>query len=181
MDDVRELTFTKGHGTSNDFIVINDVDGVLELSAADVRFLCDRRRGLGADGVLRVVRTQHMVDYSDMADQAEFFMDYRNADGSLAEMCGNGARVFVRFLDATGLATMSTGTIATRGGLRNVVSNADLTVTIDMGVPAKAESSSPIVVDVGGRYWPATGVLIPNPHAVVFVENLDNQPHRISR
>ena len=85
-----------------------------------MRWLCDRHVGIGGNGVLRVVRTEHVPGFEEFAPVAEFFMDYRNADGSLAEMCGNGARVFVRYLDATGLVTDNDVVIATRGGLRSV-------------------------------------------------------------
>jgi diaminopimelate epimerase len=84
------LRFLKGHGTENDFVLLPDPDGALDLTPALVRRLCDRRGGIGADGVLRVVRAQHVPEAEP---GAEWFMDYRNADGSVAEMCGNGVRV----------------------------------------------------------------------------------------
>src|SRR5829696_8042339 len=93
------IAFTKGHGTGNDFILIPDPDGDLRLSDAQVAVLCDRRFGIGADGILRVVRSTAIAEGADAAASgAEWFMDYRNADGSAAEMCGNGIRVFVRYL-----------------------------------------------------------------------------------
>ena len=92
------MRVVKGHGTENDFILLPDLDGELELDADLVRALCDRHAGLGADGVLRVVRTENVPEFAAFAPDAAFFMDYRNADGSLAEMCGNGIRVFVRYL-----------------------------------------------------------------------------------
>jgi diaminopimelate epimerase len=169
---LNEVPFIKGHGTGNDFVIIPDVDGRLDLSPDQVSWLCDRRRGIGADGVLRVVRTEHVPGFEDFASVAEFFMDYRNADGSVAEMCGNGARVFVRYLDATGLVTDNDVTIATRGGLRSTTINADRTITIDMGIATTPRVRALPHVTVGDRSWPATGVLIPNPHAVVFVDDL---------
>lgn len=87
------MRFLKGHGTGNDFVVVPDHDDALGLTPELVRALCDRRFGIGADGVLRVVRS----------DDDGWFMDYRNSDGSLAEMCGNGARVFARYLAGQGL------------------------------------------------------------------------------
>lgn len=172
MARLNEVPFVKGHGTGNDFVIIPDVDGRLDLSPDQVSWLCDRRRGIGADGVLRVVRTEHVPGFEDFASVAEFFMDYRNADGSVAEMCGNGARVFVRYLDATGLVTDNDVTIATRGGLRSTTINADRTITIDMGIATTPRARALPHVTVGDRSWPATGVLIPNPHAVVFVDDL---------
>ena len=172
MARLNEVPFVKGHGTGNDFVIVPDVDGRLDLTPDQVSWLCDRRRGIGADGVLRVVRTEHVPGFEDFASVAEFFMDYRNADGSVAEMCGNGARVFVRYLDATGLVTDNDVTIATRGGLRSTTINADRTITIDMGIATTPRARALPHVSVGDRMWPATGVLIPNPHAVVFVDDL---------
>src|SRR5688500_5851494 len=97
------MRFTKGHGTANDFVLIPDPDGALDLSDAAVAAGCARRTGIGADGVLRVVSTQHMPGYEHLA--AEWFMDYRNADGGAVEMCGNGVRVFARYLAGRGWAT----------------------------------------------------------------------------
>ena len=100
------LPFAKGHGTQNDFVVLPDLDGELQLTVGQVAALCDRRAGVGGDGVLRVVRTA-ALSASELAaadgakvvgSAAEFFMDYRNADGTVAEMCGNGIRVFLRYL-----------------------------------------------------------------------------------
>jgi diaminopimelate epimerase len=170
---LNEVAFVKGHGTGNDFVVIPDVDGHLDLAADQVRWLCDRHRGIGGDGVLRVVRTEHVLQFAEFAAVAEFFMDYRNADGSLAEMCGNGARVFVRYLDATGLVTDNDVVIATRGGLCSTTINADRSITIDMGMATTPKARAMPIVSVGERSWPATGVLVPNPHAVVFVDDLD--------
>ncbi|HSF26893.1 MAG TPA: diaminopimelate epimerase, partial [Actinomycetes bacterium] len=112
------MVFVKGHGTQNDFLVLPDPDGTLALSARLVSALCDRRRGLGADGVLRVVRVEAAgPDAADAVGAAEWFMDYRNADGSLAEMCGNGVRVYARYLVESGLASGPRLPILTRAGL----------------------------------------------------------------
>ena len=172
MARLNEVPFVKGHGTGNDFVIIPDVDGRLDLTDEQVRWLCDRHRGIGGNGVLRVVRTEHMPEYADVAGVAEYFMDYRNADGTTAEMCGNGARVFVRYLDATGLVTDNDVVIATRGGLRSTTINKDRTITIDMGSATTPRVRALPHVSVGERTWPATGVLVPNPHAVVFVDDL---------
>lgn len=173
MARLNEVPFVKGHGTGNDFVILPDVDGRLDLTEDQVRWLCDRRRGIGGDGVIRVVRTEHVPDMADFARVAEFFMDHRNADGSVAEMCGNGARVFVRYLDATGLITEDEVVIATRGGLRSTTINPDRTITIDMGLATTPRARALPLVTVGAQSWPATGVLVPNPHAVVFVDDLD--------
>jgi diaminopimelate epimerase len=169
---IREVKFVKAHGTGNDFIVIPDEHGALDLTPADVAFLCDRRFGLGADGVIRVVRTQHVASDDNPLRAAEWFMDYRNADGSLAEMCGNGARVFVRYLAVMGLIDASELVIATRGGLREARIHPDRSITIDMGPATTPKARAMPQVSVGAHVWPATGVLVPNPHAVAFVGDL---------
>lgn len=97
------LPFLKGHGTQNDFVIVPDPDGLLDLGAAEVARLCDRRAGIGGDGVLRVVRSARDEAAVALADRAEWFMDYRNSDGSIGEMCGNGVRVFARYLVHAGL------------------------------------------------------------------------------
>ncbi len=176
MARLREVPFVKGHGTANDFVLIPDLDGKLALADSDVRWLCDRHSGLGADGVLRVVRTAVMPGFEDLADKAEFFMDYRNGDGSIAEMCGNGARVFIRYLDAVGLITESPLCIATRAGVLNARIERDedgeIQVTVGMGLPAGAATSAEVHADA--HMWPAIGLHVPNPHAVAFVADLDD-------
>lgn len=174
MATTRELPFVKGHGTGNDFVILPDIEGRLDLTEAQVQWLCDRHRGIGGDGILRVVRTENLPEFAEWADLAEYFMDYRNGDGSIAEMCGNGARVFARYLHASGLVTEPEVVIGTRGGLRTTVLNADGSITVDMGGASSPESMSGAVVAVDGREWQATGVVAPNPHAVLFVEDLDH-------
>ncbi len=164
----------KGHGTGNDFVLVPDLDARVDLSVPQVRWLCDRHAGIGGDGVLRVVRTEHVPEFAELAGLAEYFMDYRNADGSIAEMCGNGIRVFVRYLDAAGLLSSPEVVVATRGGLRSVTLNDDGTITVDMGHATTPRARALPHVEVGDRTWPATGVLVPNPHAVVFVDDLDD-------
>jgi diaminopimelate epimerase len=129
-DGEVQLTFTKGHGTENDFVLVRDLDGDLDLTTEQVRGLADRHAGIGGDGVIRVVRTKASAEVSDQAEVAEWFMDYRNADGSPAEMCGNGVRVFVRYLLREGLVAegVSELTVATRGGPKSV--------RLDDGLPA---------------------------------------------
>lgn len=170
MTRLDEVPFVKGHGTGNDFIVIPDAMGTRDLTPDQVRWLCDRHRGLGADGVLRVVPSSRMEGYTDWSDIAEWFMDYRNADGSVAQMCGNGARVFVRYLFSAGLVTDREITIGTRGGLRTTMLNDDGSITVDMGAAVATSAGGRVVV--GERSWPAMGVAVPNPHAVVVVEDL---------
>ena len=148
------IRFVKGHGTENDFVLLPDAD--VPLTPDLVRALCDRRAGIGADGVLRVERR---------ADG--WFMDYRNADGSVAEMCGNGIRVFARHLIDAGLAEPGTLPILTRAGVRTVQVPARGDVTVEMGVPAALEAS-PTVDGLTG-----TGISMGNPHVVVELPDVD--------
>ena len=114
--------FAKGHGTENDFVILVDRDGANPVTAEQVRWICDRRAGIGGDGLIRVVPTELAADpeVSALAGVARWFMDYRNADGSLAEMCGNGTRVFAAYLRREGLESADEFAIATRAGLRTV-------------------------------------------------------------
>ncbi|WP_431918364.1 diaminopimelate epimerase [Micromonospora wenchangensis] len=158
------MEFTKGHGTGNDFVVLPDPDGTLDLTPGLVAALCDRRRGLGGDGVLRVVRAAKHPDGVALAGEAEWFMDYWNSDGSFAEMCGNGARVFVRYLLATGLATPTGGTlpVATRAGLVRARVDGD-TIAVEMRRPRLYDASRAVL---GGLTLPGTAVDVGNPHLV---------------
>lgn len=168
------VPFVKGHGTGNDFVVIPDLEGRLDLTPAQVRAICNRHKGIGADGVLRVVPAVDDPDGAPYADEARFFMDYRNADGSVAEMCGNGARVFARYLVAAGLAPVGELRFATRGGVRHARVEAQGDVVVAMGTATTPLARALPRVSVGDHSWPATGVLVPNPHAVVFVASLED-------
>ncbi|WP_405094959.1 diaminopimelate epimerase [Micromonospora sp. NBC_01412] len=158
------MEFTKGHGTGNDFVILPDPDGALDLTPGLVAALCDRRRGLGADGVLRVVRAAKHPEGAALAGDAEWFMDYRNADGSVAEMCGNGARVFVRYLLETGLATPSGAAlpVATRAGVVRALVEGD-TVSVEMRRPQLYDVAT---AALGGLTLSGTAVDVGNPHLV---------------
>ncbi|ABW10684.1 Diaminopimelate epimerase [Parafrankia sp. EAN1pec] len=166
----RGVRFVKGHGTGNDFLILPDADGELDLSPELVRALCHRGTGIGADGVLRVVLTAAEPAAGDSA-AARWFMDYRNADGSIAEMCGNGIRVFARYLVDAGYAAPGRLVIATRAGLRAVEVPAGGDVTVEMGPPELA--AGPVPVTVAGREFAAVPVSMGNPHAVCFADDLD--------
>lgn len=165
---MRAVRVLKGHGTGNDFVLLPDLDGQIELTPTMVDALCDRRRGIGGDGVLRIVRCSACDDPA--ATGAEFFMDYRNADGSSAEMCGNGIRVFARFLVEEGLASPEGVDIATRGGVLHVRRLASGEYAVGMGQAHGVDAIASVMV--GNRSYPATGVHVPNPHAVVFVTSV---------
>lgn len=154
--------FTKGHGTQNDFVVLPDPDAALDLTPARVVALCDRRRGLGADGVLRVVRWAKLAgdaSVPDPVDGVEWFMDYRNGDGSVAEMCGNGVRVFARYLHERGWLPGG-GPIGTRAGVRTARTDDEL-VSVDMG-PVRIGPSS--VATAGGARFDGVALDVGNPH-----------------
>jgi len=171
---VSEIPFLKGHGTRNDFIVVPDPDGALSLSASSVAAMCDRRSGIGADGVLRVVRGSAEPSFGAFAPGAEWFMDYRNADGSLSETCGNGLRVFARYLVDSGLAAPGRLSIGTRAGVVHVDVGEVGDVTVDMGLPRVFDTSFALVRGVKHE---GLHVSMGNPHLVcvtdVPVESLD--------
>ncbi|MDQ1249793.1 MAG: Diaminopimelate epimerase [Actinomycetota bacterium] len=175
------MRFTKGHGTGNDFVVIPDPEGALEVTPTLVRALCHRRLGVGGDGVLRVVRTERAAQAPDIDVVAapggpDWFMDYRNADGSLAQMCGNGIRVFARYLVDRGLADPGRQYIGTRGGVRVVDVPEAGDITVDMGAPVLAGFPEAAQVGLAGVRYPARGLGMPNPHAVVMLPTLDGLP-----
>ncbi|MEV6792318.1 diaminopimelate epimerase [Streptomyces sp. NPDC051320] len=164
------IAFLKGHGTENDFVIIPDPDNVIALPATAVAALCDRRAGIGGDGLLHVVRSAAHPDARAMAAEAEWFMDYRNSDGSVAEMCGNGVRVFAGYLQRSGLVADGDLAVATRGGVKKVHLAEEGDITVSMGRAGLPETGVTVTVD--GRSWPARNVDMGNPHAVVFVDDL---------
>lgn len=168
------IEFLKGHGTENDFVLLPDPTGALELTPSRVRALCDRHRGLGADGVLRVVPGALVTDAPPGSSPEDWFMDYRNADGSLAELCGNGVRVFARYLTDAGLVAGPEFLVGSRSGPRQVRSNADGTVSVEMG-RVRCDGTSTVTVE--GVAFTGVAVDVGNPHLVclteVPVEHLD--------
>ena len=167
---VQTLNFAKGHGTHNDFVILTDYDDLIRLDVPTVAWLCDRRGGIGGDGLLRAVRAGLVPEWQ--GDPDLWFMDYRNADGSIAEMCGNGLRVFVRHLDEQGLITTGVPVpVATRAGVRTGQVLPDGVVRISMGAVTLHEEPTWVTHD--GRQWSATVVDVGNPHAVVFLDTLN--------
>lgn len=168
------MRFAKGHGTQNDFVVLPDLDAALALTPDAVATLCDRRRGLGADGVLRVTTAGAAAAAGVFAALPEgvsaqdWYMDYRNADGSVAQMCGNGVRVFAHYLRASGLESRDEFVVGSLAGARPVVvhgfSADDPTraeVTVDMGKANRLGAGSAVV---GGQTFTGLGVDVGNPH-----------------
>lgn len=162
------MRFVKGHGTENDFVILPDEEGRLELPPKTVAALCDRRAGIGGDGVLHVVRTKLSPVVAHQAGDAEWFMDYRNADGSVAEMCGNGVRVFARYLVDSGLAAAGEFGIATRGGVKRVRLAPTGDVTVDMGKPLVLGESRTVV---NGHEYHGLNVSTGNPHLACVIDD----------
>ena len=166
------IAFTKGHGTGNDFVIVPDADGENDLSADQVAALCDRRFGIGADGILRVVRASASPDGATTPD-AEWFMDYRNADGSIAEMCGNGIRVFARYLLDSGLAASEPGAplrIGTRAGTKLVTRDGDV-FEVDLGVWRAVDADVTVRARGLDIPRPGQGIDVGNPHIVVALSS----------
>ena len=165
------MKFAKGHGTQNDFVLLPDPEGRLTLAPAAVAALCDRRRGLGADGVLRVTTAAaaHAAGVFERIPEGvapgDWYMDYRNADGSIAQMCGNGVRVFAHYLRACGLETRDEFVVGSLAGPRPVVLHAwDVTsadVTVEMGKTNQLGTGEAIV---GGRPFAGLAIDVGNPH-----------------
>jgi diaminopimelate epimerase len=163
--------FAKGHGTQNDFVLLPDPDGRLSLTPAAVTALCDRRRGLGADGVLRVTRAEAALaaDVFDRVPEGvapgDWYMDYRNADGSIAQMCGNGVRVFAHYLRACGLESRDEFVVGSLAGPRPVVlhrwDDTTADVTVEMGKTNQLGTGEAIV---GGRPFAGLAIDVGNPH-----------------
>jgi diaminopimelate epimerase len=173
-----DLNFTKGQGTGNDFVLFADPDGELTLSPTQIRAVCDRKFGVGGDGIIRAVRSANLPDGAAALaedDAAEWFMDYWNADGTPSEMCGNGIRVYTRFLIEHGLVELADGdtlAIGTRGGVRDVQRN--LTgFQVDLG-RWKLDGGEPLVrarnLNVAR---PGLGINVGNPHVVVALADED--------
>jgi diaminopimelate epimerase len=174
------VRFAKYHGTGNDFVMVEDLDDERPLDPALIAAICSRGHGVGADGVIRIVRGD-----ASGGPGADFFMDYSNADGEPAEMCGNGIRCLATYVFDRGLTPKTGLEIDTRGGLKRLrldVEDAVVRrVTVDMGAPALERRSIPMTGDpdatfvgqpleVSGRTYRATAVSMGNPHVVLLLE-----------
>jgi diaminopimelate epimerase len=180
------MRFSKYHGTRNDFVLIGDPDGLVELTPDLIVAMCDRRGGVGADGLIRVVTgpaaAARGLAGPEAAD-ADFFMDHHNADGRPAEMCGNGIRCLAKFVFDRGLTSSRRLEVMTRAGLKHLVLAVEdgrvERVTVDMGRPELDVARIPMVGEPGttfvgrpfegdGRTWTATAVSMGNPHLVLM-------------
>lgn len=171
------VRFTKGQGTGNDFVLFSDPDGSFDLTPDRIRALVDRRFGVGGDGVIRAVRSDsHPEGASSLAedDGAEWFMDYHNADGSVAEMCGNGIRVFTKYLLEQGLVTLEPGetlAIGTRAGVRDVQINRS-GFQVDLGRWGLTDEAQVRARNLHAAR-PGLGLTVGNPHVVVALASAD--------
>lgn len=168
---MSKIAFTKGHGTGNDFVLVLDAEGALELTKSQIAKICNRHFGVGADGLIRVVHSVNLPEGKAVLEQepnATWFMDYYNADGTPAEMCGNGIRVFARFLIERGLAKIEGGStlpVGTRDGVKDITKSSN-GFAVDLGRWRLEDES---VVEASGLSVarPAQGINLGNPHAVV--------------
>ena len=175
---MTKVQFTKGQGTGNDFVLVLDESGTLDLTAEQVAKICNRNFGIGADGLIRVVPSALIPEGKASLEEeasATWFMDYRNADGSVAEMCGNGVRVFARFLTEKGLVDLPDGQvlhIGTRAGVRDIQRN-KAGFAVDMG-RWRPETQEFLVkargLDVAR---PGQGINVGNPHVVVALASTE--------
>jgi diaminopimelate epimerase len=171
-----DIRFLKGHGTENDFVLVPDLEGLRDLTAQQVALLADRRAGIGGDGVIRVVPTSLSSEPQVLAQAsgARWFMDYRNADGSIAEMCGNGTRVFASYLRREGLETADEFAIATRAGTKIVRFESPELIAVNLGpwrlaqqAIADEEGFDALVHLQGHEPLSALTLDLGNPHTVV--------------
>jgi len=171
-----ELHFTKGHGTGNDFVLFSDPDGEVDLTPSQIAAIADRHFGVGGDGVIRAVRSKNLPDGGAALaedDAAEWFMDYHNSDGSPSEMCGNGIRVYARYLVENGFVTLEPGetlTVGTRGGVRDLQRNAN-GFQVDLG-RWSLDGGEPLVRAKNLQVArPGLGINVGNPHVVVALSS----------
>lgn len=177
-----QIRFAKYEGIGNDFIIIDNLSGQISLSQEEIARLCNRNFGIGSDGLI-------FVRSSGVAD---FFMDFYNSDGSIAEMCGNGIRCFAKYLHDENLTDKTTISIETRAGIKIVELVLDngraVGAKVDMGEPILESARVPVNADtetfinqplvVGDKKINATCVSMGNPHCIIFVEDLKAAPVR---
>ena len=152
---------TYGHGTENDFVIIFDPDEKISVTSTQTAAICNRSTGIGSDGLIRITKR----------NQA-WFMDYRNADGSLAEMCGNGIRVMARYLVERGIQKEGIFAIDTRDGLKHLRVPSEGDITVNMG--QVTDENSQVTVFTNGNTWDAFNISVGNPHAVAFLDSVDD-------
>ena len=161
-------TVTYGHGTENDFLLLFDEQNKFDLSPERIATLCSRSGSIGrpgADGLIRITRN---------ATGKNWFMDYRNADGSLAEMCGNGIRVMARYLVDRGHQGAGIFAIDTRDGLKYLAVPESGEISVNMGkVLDLSDVDGSATILQSGNEWKSFNINVGNPHAVAIISDLD--------
>ena len=152
---------TYGHGTENDFVILFDPDSQYVITPAQIAAICNRSSGIGADGFIRITKPD-----------GKWFMDYSNSDGSIAEMCGNGIRVMARYLVARGHLPEGIFAINTRAGIKHLRVPLEGDISVNMG--QVTDEMEEIEVTQNGKTWGGLNISVGNPHAVVFLENLED-------
>ena len=152
---------TYGHGTENDFVLIFDPENDVSITESQIAAICNRASGIGADGLIRIVK-----------NDGKWFMDYRNADGSIAEMCGNGIRVMAKYLVARQIQPEGIFAIATRAGIKHLRVPMDGDISVNMG--HVTDEMEEIEASNNGHTWSGYNINVGNPHAVVFVDSLED-------
>jgi len=171
------LRFTKMHGLGNDFVVIDAINQTISLSDEQIRFLADRRFGVGCDQVLLVEAPR--------TEGVDFTYRIFNADASEVEQCGNGARCFAVFVREKGLTDKDTLRVETAAGIIELQVQTDGLVCVDMGEPDFAPAALPFEADEIAQQYSLTiddvtldmgAVSMGNPHAVTLVDDVDTAP-----
>jgi len=152
---------TYGHGTENDFVIFFDPGEEFSITTAQTAAICNRESGIGADGLIRITKPD-----------GKWFMDYRNADGSIAEMCGNGIRVMARYLVERGHQPEGIFAINTRDGMKHLRVPATGDISVNMGQVTDEDEA--ITAAVEDKIWNGFHISVGNPHAVVFVEKIED-------
>jgi diaminopimelate epimerase len=158
---INSVIGTYGHGTENDFVLVFDPADEISITTAQTAAICNRESGIGADGLIRITKRDE-----------KWFMDYRNADGSLAEMCGNGIRVMARYLVERGHQPEGIFAINTRDGIKHLRVPMVDDISVNMG--KVSDENEEITAAVGGKIWNGFNINVGNPHAVVFVEKIED-------
>jgi diaminopimelate epimerase len=156
----QSLIATYGHGTENDFLLLFDPENQISLTPQAIATMCNRESGIGADGFIKIIK-----------EGKHWFMDYSNADGSVAEMCGNGIRVMARYLVERGHQNEGIFAIDTRDGLKHLRVPRDGDISVNMG--QVRDEMDEVEVSHNGKTWNGFNINVGNPHAVVFVGSLD--------
>ena len=171
------MKFTKMHGIGNDYVYVNCFEETVENPSETAKFVSDRHFGIGSDGLI-------LIKPSQVADCE---MDMYNADGSQGAMCGNGVRCVAKFVSDAGIAKKDRISVATKSGIKYVDVFAEngkaVSVRVNMGAPILRAEEVPMVcekdtavaypLEVDGSVWNVTAVSMGNPHAVVYIDDVD--------